>query len=354
MMRKVPFVIVCALLVASCGGSPEVYEAVPGDASAAGSGEDGELILPEPIPAAPAFSLEVKRGIPRARLERLERVRGVAVVASVRSRTVDVRGPRGARRLDVGVVESLHFRAVAPPAMRDADFVWLSLITGDVVPTFAAVERLDIKPGDGLDIGGAGVLPVGAWADNGKPNIADLLVDEQYADELRVGAPSKVLVGAKTGATLQTLAKDLKKVLPGARVRRLVPTTAPAGRPPAPQVVTTSTSASTSITGLHPALAEAVYRLISASGGRVWLVSGYRSTAHQAILWQAALERYRDPEKADNWVAPPGFSYHERGLAVDLGGDLEYAAALVRRLKLPLWRPMSWEPWHFELAGSRG
>lgn len=93
---------------------------------------------------------------------------------------------------------------------------------------------------------------------------------------------------------------------------------------------------------------------MAASNGRVWIVSGYRSTARQYQLWVGALQKYGDPEIADNWVAPPGHSYHERGLAVDLGGDVEYAAQLVAELRLPMWRPMSWEPWHFEVVGSRG
>jgi hypothetical protein len=44
---------------------------------------------------------------------------------------------------------------------------------------------------------------------------------------------------------------------------------------------------------------------------------------------------------------------HELGLAVDLQGDVETAARLVEELGLPLWRPMAYEPWHFELVGSR-
>lgn len=104
---------------------------------------------------------------------------------------------------------------------------------------------------------------------------------------------------------------------------------------------------------LHPRLAAAVNRLIAASGGRISLTSGARSTAEQARLWQEALAKYGSPEAADDWVAPPGQSMHERGLAVDLGGDLGLAVALVDRLDLPLWRPMDHEPWHFELVGSR-
>lgn len=105
--------------------------------------------------------------------------------------------------------------------------------------------------------------------------------------------------------------------------------------------------------GLHPALAAALDRLIAASKGAVYVVSGYRPPARQAELWSQALARYGDPEVADDWVAPPGRSLHERGLAVDLGGDVELAARLVQSLGLPLHRPLAHEPWHFELVGAR-
>lgn len=105
--------------------------------------------------------------------------------------------------------------------------------------------------------------------------------------------------------------------------------------------------------GLHPRLAVAVEQLIAASHGRVHLVSGFRSSQQQSQLWDQALARYGSPEAADDWVAPPGHSMHERGLAVDLGGDLLMAAALADSLGLPLYRPLANEPWHFELVGSR-
>ena len=105
---------------------------------------------------------------------------------------------------------------------------------------------------------------------------------------------------------------------------------------------------------LHPELKDAVQELVEASGGAVRLNSGFRSLVEQEVLWQQALAKYGDPEIADDWVARPGDSLHGRGLAVDLGGDVELAARLVGQLGLPLWRPMYWEPWHFELEGSRG
>jgi D-alanyl-D-alanine carboxypeptidase len=106
--------------------------------------------------------------------------------------------------------------------------------------------------------------------------------------------------------------------------------------------------------GLDPRVAGAVETLIRASGGAVRLVSGWRSPAEQRDLWSSALARYGSPEVADDWVARPGASMHERGLAVDLGGDVELAARLVSQLGLPLYRPLGNEPWHFELIGSRG
>jgi D-alanyl-D-alanine carboxypeptidase/Putative Flp pilus-assembly TadE/G-like len=101
--------------------------------------------------------------------------------------------------------------------------------------------------------------------------------------------------------------------------------------------------------GLHPLLAASVRQLIAVSDGRVHLVSGFRSAQEQARLWQRAVAKYGSAEEADNWVARPGTSMHERGLAVDLGGDLDAAVGLVRDLRLPLHRPLANEPWHFEL-----
>ena len=106
--------------------------------------------------------------------------------------------------------------------------------------------------------------------------------------------------------------------------------------------------------GLHPDLEAAIDRLLVAAKGAVHVVSGWRSIDAQRVLWTEALARYGDPEIADDHVARPGTSLHERGLAVDLGGDVGLAAALASSLRLPLHRPLAYEPWHFELLGSRG
>ena len=101
--------------------------------------------------------------------------------------------------------------------------------------------------------------------------------------------------------------------------------------------------------GLHPLLQASVDRLLVAAKGAVTLNSGRRSIEEQSVLWADALAQYGDPEIADDWVARPGTSLHEKGLAVDLDGDLDLAARLVEHLGLPLHRPLSHEPYHFQL-----
>jgi len=101
---------------------------------------------------------------------------------------------------------------------------------------------------------------------------------------------------------------------------------------------------------LDPTFAAKVDQLIAASQGKIYLTSGYRSDALQAQLYQQAVEKY-GATQAGNWVAPPGKSNHNRGLAVDLGGDIDLAHRLAPQFGLVF--PMSWEPWHLEPVGAR-
>jgi hypothetical protein len=91
--------------------------------------------------------------------------------------------------------------------------------------------------------------------------------------------------------------------------------------------------------------------MIAESGGRITVVSGYRSPERQAQLWGEALRRYGSEAEARKWVAPPGKSNHNRGLAFDLGGDLALAHQLAPKYGLHF--PMGHEPWHIEPVGAR-
>lgn len=103
---------------------------------------------------------------------------------------------------------------------------------------------------------------------------------------------------------------------------------------------------------LHPRMQAAVIRLLHQARGTIHVTSGYRAPAEQARLWSDALATYGSAEAADDWVARPGSSSHELGVAVDLGGDLTLARRLIAELGLPLHQPLTHEPWHFELIGA--
>jgi hypothetical protein len=103
--------------------------------------------------------------------------------------------------------------------------------------------------------------------------------------------------------------------------------------------------------GMVPDFSRRLEQMVAASGGRLQINSGYRSTQHQAQLFAAAVKKYGSEAAARKWVAPPGKSRHNHGMAADLGGDLSWAHANAGRFGLTF--PMSWEPWHVELQGAR-
>lgn len=109
---------------------------------------------------------------------------------------------------------------------------------------------------------------------------------------------------------------------------------------------------SSALTGLNPGFGSALQQLLEAAGGRVWIVSGYRSPERQAQLFSAAVKKYGSEQAARKWVAPPGKSNHNKGFAADLGGDLDLAHRLAP--KFGLYFPMAHEKWHVEPMGHRG
>lgn len=98
--------------------------------------------------------------------------------------------------------------------------------------------------------------------------------------------------------------------------------------------------------GLQPDFAFRLNQMIQASHGALYITSGYRDVALQTKLFDDAVKKYGSPQAASKWVAPPGHSNHNRGLAADLGGDMAVAHQLAPMFGL--YFPMSWENWHVE------
>lgn len=217
-MRRILVSLGCTLLLAGCGAharDPSSIADLPIDERA--------ITLPDAIPAVPIFELTLDGPLTEKQRRGLETIQGVEVVTELSAKTIPVKTSSLKRRLEVAAVEPIVFRSVAPPATRDADFVWVSLVMGRSVPSFDAARRLGIEGVEELDIGAIS-FEVGAIADNGLPNIADLLVQNGAAKALGLGPPRTVIVGARTGASVDDIGAAIRRHLPKAETRRLVKT----------------------------------------------------------------------------------------------------------------------------------
>lgn len=102
--------------------------------------------------------------------------------------------------------------------------------------------------------------------------------------------------------------------------------------------------------GMQISFANRLNQLIK-EVGNLSITSGYRSPEEQTTLWNNAVKKYGSAAAAQKWVAPPGHSNHNKGLAADLGGNLQAAHKLAGKYGLTF--PMPWEPWHIEPIGIR-
>lgn len=93
---------------------------------------------------------------------------------------------------------------------------------------------------------------------------------------------------------------------------------------------------------MRPDVAVAFDRLAAGAardGHTLYVVSGYRSNAEQAVLFAA----HPDPR----WVAPPGTSLHRLGTELDLGPATAYGWLDAHAAEYHFVRRYAWEPWHF-------
>jgi hypothetical protein len=114
------------------------------------------------------------------------------------------------------------------------------------------------------------------------------------------------------------------------------------------------------MTNLDPAFASSLAAMFQNAPPEIRdnlrVMSAYRDVERQRQLWEEALAKYGDPEIADNWVAPPGRSFHNHGQAVDLSyldpSATDWVHANAGQFGLHF--PLSNENWHIEPIGARG
>lgn len=110
------------------------------------------------------------------------------------------------------------------------------------------------------------------------------------------------------------------------------------------------------VNGINPDFERRALAFLNDNPAGVGIRSGFRSADKQQQLWDAAVAKYGSPEAARKWVAPPGRSKHNHGVALDLSYETPEARkwAHENAAAYGLNFPMSHEPWHVEPLGARG
>ena len=215
-MRKLLALISVFVVMTACGGNvaPDIPEDRP-------PGAGPPIKLPAPTEAVPAYLLYSEQSFDEESLRNAEGARDLAVAAtaSIQQRTVSTGEVTGTIR--VGSVDPIEFRSVAPTVSRDATFVWAEMAAGEAIVTFAGAEALGLGDVTSVQVGDTS-LAVGAYADNGVPNIADVMVNDALGEELGLGPPQWLVVGAKPEANLSRLASTLERLFPDARIAQLL------------------------------------------------------------------------------------------------------------------------------------
>lgn len=121
------------------------------------------------------------------------------------------------------------------------------------------------------------------------------------------------------------------------------------------------------VANLKPVVQDRLAAFLAAAedaGHDIRVISGYRDSARQAVLWRNAVAKYGSEEAARRWVAPPGGSSHESGEAIDLqygdrgaglGGKRTAAVAWAHEnaRKFGMHFPLGHEDWHIEPVEAR-
>jgi hypothetical protein len=114
-----------------------------------------------------------------------------------------------------------------------------------------------------------------------------------------------------------------------------------------------------SFSGMNPAFNSSLQQLFAAAPPEIQqklrITSGYRSPERQKQLFADAVAKYGSESAARKWVAPPGNSKHNHGVAADLKylGPEAITWAHENAGKYGLHFPLANENWHIEPIGSR-
>jgi hypothetical protein len=218
-MKITTSILISLSFLTACGGG------VPAPGEARPPGAAPPIDLPAVERAVPAYAAVLDQPATDAEIEKVKAIKGVAAAAFMPRGEVTVATEETSGSMVVGVVDPLDFRPITPEATRDAQFVWSSLLRGDAVVTFAAAEEMGIDGAATIVLGSAGEVRVGAYADNGVPNYADILVNREVGTKLGLEDARLAVVGSEPGVNRNGIRRRLAAGLDGEQLVNLLPET---------------------------------------------------------------------------------------------------------------------------------
>lgn len=162
-----------------------------------------DVKLPELASAVPGLRLEMRGRVTQGVVRDVERISRVSVAVPIAIEKARVAYNGSIRALRIVSADPLAFRNIAPANTQSADFVWTSLLDGRAVLTGEASRLLRFEGGE-IEVRKLGI-PVGAFADNGLPNVGDLLIADHVRNAAGLGPAAQIIVGTRAGADLQAI-----------------------------------------------------------------------------------------------------------------------------------------------------
>lgn len=174
----------------------------------------------EQAAAAPVQFDKVKVKQPRLRVtglpdtntvSNIRRLRGVRYATAFSVAQIPVGEKQ--KPVTVAAVDPRRFRPLTPEVTANAFAVWQRIAEGDAAFTHDTGNRLKAQLGTFVPVGTRGSqLRVGAYASNGIPPVADVLVSPATAREMGITGRRDALIAVREGADPTAVAQQIRKV----------------------------------------------------------------------------------------------------------------------------------------------
>lgn len=143
-------------------------------------------------------------GVPPERgtiVEELLGIEGVSFATTLTVGNVDIAAHDVVTAVRVAAVDPAGFRVLTPQVTASAVEVWQRISEGDAAFLHDVGHRLELELGQRLPAAGHTTLRVGAFASNGAPPVADVVVSRETGEHLRLEGTQSVLISVMDDAS---------------------------------------------------------------------------------------------------------------------------------------------------------